>query len=246
MEHSGYKSGTIKQRINLLKRLNKPFSECSAQDVLQVVPISLSQQSRRVYVNALKVSFQDLVTLGVCKTNPVDNVRLGRTGPRSPRPLTPSQCDVLLSGRQNDAEYAFSVLGLYAGFRASDVVGLYPEDLEETYDGWVVHVDGKADKRASIPAHPLVVQVIKRLGERGPFFKMRTEDVSKRWSAWAMDLGLPKLRYHQCRHTFATRLYAHTGDLLLVRDAMRHSSVAATQVYAQMDNSKTSRAIAGL
>jgi integrase len=100
--------------------------------------------------------------------------------------------------------------------------------------------------RVPLPAHPLVVDVVKAQGDRGPFWRMRPDEMSTRWAAWVRSLGLPTLRFHQCRHTFATRLYAATGDLLLVRDAMRHTSVATTQIYAQMDASKTSRAVAAL
>jgi integrase len=43
-----------------------------------------------------------------------------------------------------------------------------------------------------------------------------------------------RLHVHDLRHTFASALHAETGDLLLVRDALGHSSVKSTQRYAHL------------
>jgi integrase/recombinase XerD len=53
-------------------------------------------------------------------------------------------------------------------------------------------------------------------------------------------LGIPKKTFHACRHYFATNMLERSnGDLLAVRDLMRHSSVATTQVYTQLASGRT-------
>jgi integrase len=246
LQQAGYASGTIDTRLRLLGKFPRPPQEMTADDVVGMLDANLSPSSRRVYLGCLRSVFRDLGTLGVVSHDPTGAVRLGRGGRSQPKPLAPSQVDLILGANRDCREFAWSVLGMYAGFRASDVIGLYPEDLVETHTGWAVQMDGKGNVRAQVPAHPLVVEVIRAQGPRGPFWRITSDAMSRAWAAWALRLGLGTVRFHQLRHTFATRLYSATGDLLLVRDAMRHSSVAATQVYAQMDSRRTSEAISRL
>lgn len=246
LQQSGYARGTIDTRLRLLSKFPKPPQDMTTDDVVGMLDLGLAPSSRRVYLGNLRSVFRDLGTLGIVTHDPTGAVRLGRGGRHQPKPLSPSQVDLVLGADRRCREFAWSILGLYAGFRASDVIGLYPEDLVETHAGWAVEMDGKGNVRAQVPAHPLVVEIIRAQGPRGPFWRMNADSMSRAWAAWAFGLGLGVVRFHSLRHTFATRLYAATGDLLLVRDAMRHSSVAATQVYAQMDTRRTSEAISRL
>lgn len=242
---SGYAEGTVLNRLRLLGKMPKSPEDMTPDDIVGMLGAELSPSSRKVYLGYLRSVYRDLMTLGLATHDPTASVRLGRSGRSQPRPLGPSQVEILMNAKRT-REWEWTVLGLYAGLRASDVVGLYPEDLVETHTGWGLQLDGKGNVRAMIPAHALVVEVIQSHGPRGPLWRMTAQSMSSRWAEWAKGLGLGVVRFHQCRHTFATRLYAATGDLLLVRDAMRHASVAATQVYAQMDARRTSQAVTSL
>jgi site-specific recombinase XerD len=47
------------------------------------------------------------------------------------------------------------------------------------------------------------------------------------------------------RHTFATRLLRRTGDLFLVKTAMRHASIASTAVYLSVSDERLRAAVGG-
>jgi site-specific recombinase XerD len=49
---------------------------------------------------------------------------------------------------------------------------------------------------------------------------------------------------HGLRHSFATNLYRETGDVLLVREALGHRSIASTVVYARPEAARL-RALLG-
>jgi integrase len=51
---------------------------------------------------------------------------------------------------------------------------------------------------------------------------------------------------HTLRHRFATRAYAHTANMLAVRDLLGHSSVATTQRYTAIDDQALWDAIGGV
>ena len=53
-------------------------------------------------------------------------------------------------------------------------------------------------------------------------------------------LGPNAKHFHSLRHYFATTMLEKSeGDLLAVRDLMRHSSVATTQIYTQLAQGRT-------
>jgi integrase len=239
----GYSPGTVEQRVARLRALRVPPDEATTTDVLDSLPADLKPSSRRVYLAALRAAYRDLLTLGLVERDPTVGVRLPGAGRSLPRPLLDEEVSVLLagSGRQRD----WTLLGLYAGCRASDVVGLYAEDLIRNRSGYALRLHGKGNVEAIVPAHDLVVDLFSRYPARGPLWRMRPDSMSHRWTAWAMDLGVAA-RFHQCRHWFATNIYRQSGDLLVTRDLLRHSSVATTQIYAAVEPENQYRAVAGL
>jgi integrase len=53
--------------------------------------------------------------------------------------------------------------------------------------------------------------------------------------AWFERAGLSSgASAHGLRHTFGCRVYAATGDVLLVKAAMRHRSIASTLAYVRV------------
>jgi site-specific recombinase XerD len=45
-----------------------------------------------------------------------------------------------------------------------------------------------------------------------------------------------RMSVHSLRHTFATLLYAETGDLLLVNRALGHRDIRSTQRYVHVED----------
>ncbi|MBI5433295.1 MAG: tyrosine-type recombinase/integrase [Planctomycetes bacterium] len=66
---------------------------------------------------------------------------------------------------------------------------------------------------------------------------------ARRLELWLDRAGLPHRGAHALRHSFATRLYQRTGDVLLVKEALGHRSVVSTLVYAQADEGRLRRAM---
>ncbi len=48
---------------------------------------------------------------------------------------------------------------------------------------------------------------------------------------------------HALRHSFATRLYRKSRNVLLVKQALGHRNIESTLVYAQADESQLRRAL---
>ncbi|MBF6213801.1 site-specific integrase [Nocardia puris] len=57
------------------------------------------------------------------------------------------------------------------------------------------------------------------------------------------DEGEEPFTVHKCRHRFGTRALRATRDILAVRDALRHTSVATTQVYCAVERDAVRAAV---
>lgn len=61
---------------------------------------------------------------------------------------------------------------------------------------------------------------------------------------WLKAAGIDKpLTPHSLRHTFATRLYARTNDLLVVQRALGHRQIATTEIYTHLVDSALEEAL---
>jgi integrase/recombinase XerC len=71
---------------------------------------------------------------------------------------------------------------------------------------------------------------ISQLGTR-----LSTRQVGYRFGYWLREAGIEKdITPHGLRHTFATRLYSRTGDLLLVQRALGHKNISTTEIYTHL------------
>jgi integrase len=244
MARAGYAPGTINQRCARVQALPVSPEVATQADVLASLPVGTSAATKRVYVAALHAAYRDLMMLGLAHHDPTIGIRLPSRGRTNPRPLTDEQLATLMAG--DGPERSWTVLGAYAGLRSAEVVNLYAEDLVRTDYGYALEVIGKGNVAGLIPAHPEVVALFERGAQRGPLWRMRPDTMSTRWGAWASDLGLPGLKFHQLRHTYGTRLYRQTQDLLVTSKLMRHANVNTTTVYTQLADDSGFAAVAGL
>ncbi|MEW9673762.1 tyrosine-type recombinase/integrase, partial [Ammoniphilus sp. 3BR4] len=53
----------------------------------------------------------------------------------------------------------------------------------------------------------------------------------------------PNLTAHKLRHSFATRLYENSKDIVLVKDQLGHESVETTNLYTHLSNTQRKRAL---
>ena len=69
--------------------------------------------------------------------------------------------------------------------------------------------------------------------------------IQRRFGQWLEKAGIKrKLSPHGLRHSMATNLYRKTGDILLVKEALHHRSIASTMVYARADREQLRTALA--
>jgi integrase len=68
----------------------------------------------------------------------------------------------------------------------------------------------------------------------------------KWWLAALAEAKITDLRWHDLRHTFATRLMMHTGNLKIVQEACGHANITMTARYAHVSQSDLAEAMSGV
>jgi integrase/recombinase XerD len=143
---------------------------------------------------------------------------------------------------------------LYAtGMRVSELVSLNRGDLN--LDDDVVQCRGKGDKQRQIPFGQTAREAMVRYSEIGrsqllgkreseALFLNHHGDRLTRQGFWliiksyARQAGNDKITPHTLRHSFATHLLSNGADLRSVQELLGHSSIATTQVYTHVADTR--------
>ncbi|WP_188610087.1 tyrosine-type recombinase/integrase [Chelatococcus reniformis] len=142
---------------------------------------------------------------------------------------------------------------LVSGFRLAEVANLRWADVDWTAQ--TIAVIGKGEKAATIPLtsemrailaglrghhDEFVFTYVCRRGEPGVRVKGRRYPITYEGlkSAWrrhgARAAGVKDFRFHDLRHTTATRLMRERGNIKIVSRVLRHEDIATTSKYAHV------------
>ena len=200
-------------------------------------------------VNALRGSlrgfFRYLHQAGVIAQDPTRLVRRALCGRPLPRALSDDETNRLLAAIDHPRDYVLYMLLVRTGIRIGSALALDVEDLD-LERGEIVLRRAKGDRAERIYVPGAVrAELATYLAGRtsGPVFQGRAgrrlghRHAHRRLVSWLAKAGISRAASpHSLRHSFATSLYARTGDLLLVQRALRHRCIASTMVYAQIDD----------
>src|SRR4030095_3741179 len=151
------------------------------------------------------------------------------------------------TGAEAERDYALIHLLFASGIRLGSAVALGVEDID-LERAEVFLRSTKGDRRERVLLGKDIVEHLRGfLADRaaGALLTGATRNgltgrrVHRRLGEWAKKAGITRtVSPHTCRHTRATRLYERTGDVALVKEALRHRSIASTMVYARASEAR--------
>jgi integrase len=184
--------------------------------------------------------------------NPVSDVeKPPLTGNGDIEVFSPEEVFALARAAASEQDAAIFLTAAFTGLRMGELLALHWRDVD--FVGEVLRVRGsysagslttpKSGKVRSVPLAPDVAEVLARLGARHRF---TSEDdllfasalggyldgsaLRRRYTAALRRADLRKLRFHDLRHTFGTRMIAH-ADIRRVQEWMGHADVQTTMKY---------------
>lgn len=161
------------------------------------------------------------------------------------RELSSSEEEKLLLAIRPDFLPIFR-FALWTGLRMSEALRLTWADVD--WGNRLIRVRGKGGKVASIPLEPDVRDLLFPLQGRheAAIFCYQTARGAETWkpitynglkTRWRRDRqrsGVADYRWHDNRHTAATRLLRASGNVKIVQRMLRHSDISTTTKYAHV------------
>ncbi|WP_420807984.1 tyrosine-type recombinase/integrase [Actinobaculum suis] len=172
------------------------------------------------------------------KDNPA--ISLPKVKPQEPRPR-PAALKVIAKAEHDSSSRVTLMLRLSAeaGLRRGEVAQVHIMDLFEDLTGWSLLVHGKGGKERIVPLTDELARAVRRacMANGGFAFPGAINGhLSAGRVGKLVSNALPAgVTMHALRHTFATRAYAASSDLLAVQHLLGHASPSTTQRYVAID-----------
>ncbi|HEY5339338.1 MAG TPA: tyrosine recombinase XerC [Rhizomicrobium sp.] len=217
----------------------------------------LSPRSVKRVVSSVRGFFRYLAREEILDNPAARSIRTPRTGRTLPRPLSEADAArTLIEAGENDVAWigardvALLTLLYGAGLRISEALSLKQGDVPL---GDALVILGKGKKERVVPILPVIRTAMDSYAKTLPFkgapkdalFRSRRgKPMSAREAQALMQnlrgrLGLSdRATPHALRHSFATHILAHGGDLRSVQELLGHASLSTTQGYTEVETAK--------
>lgn len=147
--------------------------------------------------------------------------------------------------------WALYATGVYTGMRLGELAGLAWEHVD--FDQKLIHVERsytdptKSSKLRFIPIMRSLLEVLQEYWalcgkpEQGLVFPQNGK-MPRRDSAWfrgdyqacLLASRIPKVRFHELRHTFASHYLINGGDIFRLQKLLGHKDIETTMIYAHL------------
>ena len=222
---------------------------------------NLASASIARHVVTLKVFFRYLQLEGELQENLAELLGSQKLWQRVPSVMSPNMvADFLNAPRPYDPfplrDRAMLEMLYATGCRAAELSGLRVRDVHLDDKYCLCH--GKGDKQRLVPLGKPAIKTVQRyleqerstlaeaakqppewllLSRRGK--RLRREAIWELVKKYAARVGIPdSISPHTLRHSFATHLLAGGADLRQVQEMLGHASIATTQIYTHVDQSR--------
>ena len=160
--------------------------------------------------------------------------------------LTDEQLKTLLDVLHTDSNRKICLLALYllsTGCRLSEALKSKWSDINELQKLWTVPAENSKSKRVrSIPLSDGAFEVLRQIDRRkddvyvftNPKTNTRFVNVFKPWNRIRIKAGVPFLRCHDLRHSFATYAVNSGRSIYEVSKLLGHADTRTTQRYAHL------------
>jgi integrase len=244
-----------------LDKLKKHFKE---MDLRQITPMEIERfrssqltlgrekSTTNRYVALLKRMFNLAIEEGYMETNPArkvkmfseaDNLKERILTEEEERRLVESCCDHMRD---------IVTFALNTGMRLGEILNLKWPNVDMR-TGFIKVEFTKSGKTRFVPMNETLRAMLSRPRKRGeeyvftnPDSKDRFKETKRSFKTGCRKAKIEGLRFHDLRHTFASRLIANGVDVGTVRKLLGHSTLLITQRYIHTDEQTMRQAVGSL
>ncbi|NLA69323.1 MAG: site-specific integrase [Gammaproteobacteria bacterium] len=126
------------------------------------------------------------------------------------------------------------VFAAFTGLRRSEMFRVQARDVAN--DTLLLDTRTKTGKPRAVPLHPRALHIAKRMP-----LAITPALLQKEWTEARVEAGLPDVRWHDLRHTYASWRAQSGATLQVIKELMGHATIVTTMRYAHLihDNLKS-------
>ncbi|GFZ82326.1 tyrosine-type recombinase/integrase [Nesterenkonia alkaliphila] len=239
----------VQRIINWTEAQDMTVWDLDLQDFLTWLSsdVGPSPWTKRSAKSSISVFYQWAHATELIHENPAQKLPSLRAPQSFPNPAPEDKVEQALSRCTRRIDVLMILLGEYQGLRAGEMAPLHSADVY----GEELRVVGKGNKYRMLPLHPLVSDTLRLFptgyyfpSTRNPRGHMLAASVGRR-VRWLFG-NQPRINAHSLRHKFAMDAYEENPDLLALKEALGHESVATTEIYARASTKKIRKLVHAL
>lgn len=210
----------------------------------------LKNSSINRYLEILSKMFNLGIDNGLISQNPASKVKKLLEDNHKVRFLTKDEEDRLYKALPEFLKPIVTT-ALQTGMRKGEILNLKWSNIDFEY-GFIELLKTKSGKARKIPISDKLKQVLNKQDKNNQYVFMNPEtglpyvDIKKSFNKAMEKAGIKNFRFHDLRHTVATRLVEKGIDLLVVMDILGHSKIETTMRYLHPIPKRKSDAISVL
>ena len=191
------------------------------------------------YLSALSKMFNLGISNKLIKENPVKEVRKLREDNYKIRFLTVAEEQKLFRVIKRNFPYLEPIVicALQTGMRRGEILNLKWEQVDFDY-GYIELLQTKSGKSRKIPLSKTLRNALEQIDRKteyvfvNPLTKKPYTDIHNNFKTILEKAKIDNFRFHDLRHTVATRLVEKGIDLVVVKEILGHSKIDTTLRYA--------------
>ena len=142
------------------------------------------------------------------------------------------------------------ICALKTGMRKGEILNLKWGNIDFKVD-CIELLNTKSGKKRKIPLSAKLKKVLLQIKENNEseyiFINPRTQkpfsDIKKSFNSAVKNAKIKNFRFHDLRHTFATRLIEKNIDIVVAKELMGHADISTTMIYVHYDADRKKNAI---
>ena len=196
----------------------------------------------------LKTMFNKALEWGRIETNQIVQVKKFKENHQKDMRVLKDEEVITLIDSANSHLKPILIIALNTGMRRGEILGLRWESIDFN-KGLIYIKDSKSGKPREVYMNGIIFEALKELPQNSEyvFYNQDTQnhitDVKKSFKTACKNAGIKSIRFHDLRHTAATKMVEAGVDLVTVSKILGHSSIMMTMRYAHLGE-KTMRAAA--
>ena len=221
----------------------------------------LSKSTVNRYLQALSKLFNVCIDNGLLLINPMKKIKLLKPDNHAIRFLEKTEEKIFikflpkfyfadLKKKTGSLLKLIVKFALKEGARKEEILSLKWCNIDFNKDT-IELLHTKSGKKRIIPLAKSLKKILLKLKEQStseyvfvnPATGKRYVDIKKSFNSAVNASGLKKFRFHDLRHTFATRLIEKGVDIVVVKELLGHASITTTMIYVHSDAERKAKAI---